>query len=90
MARPSLLLYVQVQCSKSCSRRLPNVGIQNSRWRWVIIGLVFAVAIIGGLLSTLKPSSNVALTDLNTIEELRARFNEDKGKIRILLLMSPT
>lgn len=66
------------------------MGIQNSRWRWVIIGLVFAVAIIGGLLSTLKPSSNVALTDLNTIEELRARFNEDKGKIRILLLMSPT
>ena len=65
------------------------MNITNSQWRWVIIGLVFA-AIIGGLVSILKPSQNVALTDLSNIDELRARFNKDKGKVRILLLMSPT
>ena len=31
-----------------------------------------------------------ALQDLNGVEELKARFNKDRGKPRIVLLLSPT
>ncbi len=30
------------------------------------------------------------LTDLRGVEELRALFNQDKGKVRLVLLVSPT
>ena len=30
------------------------------------------------------------LTDLNGVDDLKARFNRDGGKVRIVLLMSPT
>ena len=64
--------------------------IQNSRWRWVIVGVVFGVAIIAAVVGSLKPDANVSLTNLNNIGELRARFNQDNGNVRILLLLSPT
>ena len=66
------------------------MSIQNSRWRWVIVGVVFAVAIIAAVVGSLKPDANVSLTNLNNIGELRARFNQDNGNVRILLLLSPT
>jgi hypothetical protein len=31
-----------------------------------------------------------ALTDMNSMEDLRARFNEDAGSPRLVLLLSPT
>jgi hypothetical protein len=64
--------------------------IQNSRWRWVIVGVIFAVAIIAAVVGSLKPDTNVSLANLNNIGELRARFNQDNGNVRILLLLSPT
>lgn len=63
---------------------------QNSRWKWLIIGLVAVAAIIAGAIGARKPNANVALTDLHEIEELRTRFNQDKGTPRLLLLLSPT
>ena len=30
------------------------------------------------------------LTDLNGVGDLKARFNHDTGKVRLVLLMSPT
>ncbi|HWN09062.1 MAG TPA: hypothetical protein VNO50_07290 [Pyrinomonadaceae bacterium] len=66
------------------------MSITNSRWRWLIVVAVFAVAIIAAVLSSFRPDANVALTDLNNIEELRVRFNQDMGNVRILLLLSPT
>jgi hypothetical protein len=31
-----------------------------------------------------------SLQDLNGVEELKARFNKDRGKPRVVLLLSPT
>ena len=64
--------------------------LQNSRWRWLILAVVIVAAIVAGVIGSLKPDSNVILTDLNSVEELRARFNQDKGTPRLLLLLSPT
>ena len=66
------------------------MSIQNSRWRWVIVGVVFALAIIAAVFGSLKPDANVPLTNLNNVGELRARFNQDNGNVRIFLLLSPT
>lgn len=67
-----------------------NVDITKSRWRWVIIALVFVVAIIAAVIGSIRPKSNVTLTNLNNVDELRARFNQDAGNARLLLLLSPT
>ncbi len=64
--------------------------LENSRWRWSILAAVIVAAIIAGIIGSFKPESNVILTNLNNVEELRARFNQDKGKPRLLLLLSPT
>ena len=63
---------------------------QNSRWKWLVVALVVVAAIIAGVIGSRKPNSNVALTDIHNIEELRTRFNQDKGTPRLLLLLSPT
>jgi hypothetical protein len=63
---------------------------QKSRWKWLVIALVIVAAIIAGVIGSIKPNSNAALTDLHEIEELRTRFNQDKGTPRLLLLLSPT
>ena len=63
---------------------------QDTRWKWLVIAVVVGAAICAGVIGSLKPSSDVPLTDLNNIEELRARFNQDKGTPRLLLLLSPT
>ena len=64
--------------------------LQNSRWRWLILAVVVVAAIIAGVIGSLKPDPGVTLTDLNNIDELRARFNQDSGSPRLLLLLSPT
>ena len=64
--------------------------LQKTRWKWLIIAVVVVAAIIAGVIGSIKPDSNVVLTDLNSVEDLRARFNQDKGTPRLLLLLSPT
>jgi len=66
------------------------VTLQKTRWKWLILAVVVLAAIIAGVIGSIKPDSNVILTELNSIEELRARFNQDKGTPRLLLLLSPT
>ena len=34
--------------------------------------------------------STLALSDLSGSEQLRTRFNEDRGHVRLVLLLSPT
>ena len=64
--------------------------INNSRWRWLIVALVLGGAVVAAVLGSYRPSSNVTLTNLNNVEELRVRFNQDMGNTRLLLLLSPT
>jgi len=52
--------------------------------------LVFAVAAIAAVIGSIKPGSNVSLTELNNIQDLQTRFNQDSGNVRLLLLLSPT
>ena len=63
---------------------------QDTRWKWLVIAVVVVAAICAGVVGSLKPSADVPLTDLNNMEELRARFNQDKGTPRLFLLLSPT
>jgi hypothetical protein len=65
-------------------------SLATSRWRWVILAVVVVAAIIAVVVGSLRPNSSVVLNDLNNVEELRARFNQDKGTPRLLLLLSPT
>lgn len=63
---------------------------RNSRWKWPIIAVVFVATVIAVFIGSLRPAANIALTDISDIEQLRARFNQDKGTPRLLLLLSPT
>lgn len=64
--------------------------LKTPLWKWLVITCVVVAAIIAGVIGSLKPNSNVTLTELNNIEDLRTRFNQDKGTPRLLLLVSPT
>jgi hypothetical protein len=59
--------------------------------------LLALAALLAGLLLVLyfMPQSELApardsLTEIRTIETLRAQFNRDAGKTRLILLLSPT
>ena len=67
-----------------------TVSIEHSRWRWVIVAVVFLAAIGAAIIGSVGPGPNVTLTSLNNITELRDQFNRDAGKVRVLLLLSPT
>lgn len=58
------------------------------RWKWLLIVGLIAAAIVLGLFAA--PHPKATLTELHNVEELRARFNQDKGKTRLVLLLSPT
>lgn len=66
------------------------MSIRHSRWRWLIIAVVILAAIAAAIIGLVGPSPNATLTDLNNITELRDQFNRDAGKVRLLLLLSPT
>ena len=66
------------------------MNIRNSRWRWLIIAVVFLVAIAAAVIGSLRPASNINLTNLNNVAEFREQFNRDAGKVRVLLLLAPT
>jgi hypothetical protein len=64
--------------------------LKTKRWKWLILTCVALAAIGAGVIGLWKPGSDVALTDINNIAELSARFNQDKGTPRLVLLLSPT
>jgi hypothetical protein len=56
----------------------------------VIIATVFLAAIAAAVIGSFSPEPNLILTNLNNISELREQFSRDAGKVRVLLLLSPT
>ena len=63
--------------------------IQNRKVRWLIIAAILVVAFVVTFIS-LYPAPATPLVDLKTVDELRERFNRDKGSPRLILLLSPT
>jgi hypothetical protein len=61
---------------------------KSTRWKWLLILMLFAAAVLLGLFAS--PHPGTTLTDLRSVEELRARFNQDRGKPRLILLLAPT
>jgi hypothetical protein len=70
--------------------KISSVDFRKRFWRWLAIVAVFVIAAIAAVIGAIKPSSNAKLTELNNIQELQTRFNQDSGKVRLLLLLSPT
>ena len=60
------------------------------RTRLIAVGL--AVLVVLGAPTRGVPSLAAApsLTDLRSVDELKGLFNKDAGKIRLVLLVSPT
>jgi hypothetical protein len=54
--------------------------------RFRTLGLPVALAVMLAAACTYKPS----LRDISSADALKARFNADAGKPRIILLLSPT
>lgn len=58
------------------------------RYASLLVLLSVALVACGG--GSGDNGENGGLTDLTSVEELSARFNEDRGEPRLVLLLSPT
>ena len=63
------------------------------RMRLITAGLV-ALVLLGARVGSLEVAPSLAaapsLTDLRGVDELKGLFNKDPGKVRLILLVSPT
>ena len=62
----------------------------KQRFGALLVVLFFATLVAFGALSYQRSSSSQKSRHSSDLKELRARFNRDKGKVRMLLLLSPT
>ncbi len=81
--------------SASLPRKALDTGSpkRTSRAPTLISLLIFAAVVVVAILSrpASPPSLNAAgLADLESIGQLQAKFNEDAGRPRLILLLSPT
>jgi hypothetical protein len=67
----------------------PKAGLTVTRGA-VGLTLLLVTAVAFGLLVRRAPRQAIGLTDLPSLEALQARFDQDQGAIRIVLLLSPT
>ena len=104
--RPGFLSRPGASCEPRCRRgRIVNVGYSHTvslgilrKLSLIVLGLTSALAVacagVGGAgygpATSVDLESQVQLEDLAGIDDLIARFNEDVGSPRLLLLMSPT
>jgi hypothetical protein len=69
--------------------------LKRSRLPAITLALLFSLPLAVGCPQPLQakavaPAPDAVLKDLQNLEELRARFNQDKGVPRLILLLSPT
>ena len=59
-----------------------------------LVLMLIAVALVGSACASRGTTGTVAQTskviELRSVSELQNRFEEDRGKVRLILLMSPT
>lgn len=65
-------------------------SVRSSGWRRWRASFIRAVLGVMALLSRTAPSEATGLDELAELEELRGRFNGDRGTVRVVLLLSPT
>jgi hypothetical protein len=61
--------------------------------RSIFVVFVLLVTVVLGIYLETRPRSapgQQPLTDVQSIETLRAQFNQDVGKTRLIILVSPT
>jgi hypothetical protein len=61
--------------------------------RSVVIFIVFLTAIVLTIYLETRPRlapGQAPLTDIQSVETLRAQFNQDVGQTRLIILVSPT
>jgi hypothetical protein len=63
--------------------------IRSAKRRWLVIAMVVTVAVLLAVLLS-YPAPSAQLAELRNIEDLRNQFNHDKGRPRLILLLSPT
>jgi hypothetical protein len=61
----------------------------KKRFGRALVALELALLVIAGACSN-KSNSPPKLSYSTDLKELRDRFNKDKGKVRLLLILSPT
>ena len=67
-------------------RSQPRLG----RWTKAFLGLLGGLVVAIALVWMLVPEPDATLVDIASVDDLRKRFNEDRGAPRIILLVSPT
>ena len=61
--------------------------------RSIFVSLILLAALLLGVYFETRPRlapEQQPLTDIQNVEDLRAQFNKDVGKTRLILLVSPT
>ena len=61
----------------------------KSRSGSMLVVLMVAIGVMGGSVRSAEKAPPV-LEELKTVDQLKEQFNSDKGKKRLLLLLSPT
>ncbi len=59
---------------------------------WIATFIVVAGLLAAGwwLLGPVSAPAGVTLSDLRSVDDLKARFNGDRGQTRLILILSPT
>ena len=57
---------------------------------WTFVLVAISLLALAPPVRKLRAAEDTQLNTLERVEDLQAAFNRDKGKIRIVLLLSPT
>src|SRR5262249_54840227 len=82
----------RIGSSTGCSEE-PGTRMRNQLRRVVVLMALVAIATWDRSVvhpHAVEAATTATLTDLSGVNDLKTLFNQDKGKIRLVLLVSPT